>query len=117
MNYALGVNPLNRSFMCGSATIPRSIRTTAARIIPTTTTFPIPPTNRHTIYGALVGGPDSSDNYTDDRDNYVNNEVACDYNAGFTGALAGLYERMAATRWEIFPWPRRRRTSFSCWHR
>ncbi|XP_005111869.2 endoglucanase 4 [Aplysia californica] len=46
--------------------------------------------NVHTLYGALVGGPDQSDGYTDDRSNYVNNEVATDYNAGFTTAVAGL---------------------------
>ena len=45
--------------------------------------------NPHTLYGALVGGPDQSDRYTDARDNYVNNEVACDYNAGFQTAVAG----------------------------
>lgn len=50
-----------------------------------------PATARHTLYGALVGGPDSSDGYTDEVSNYINNEVACDYNAGFTGALARLY--------------------------
>nr|KAG5688844.1 hypothetical protein BaRGS_004521 [Batillaria attramentaria] len=47
--------------------------------------------NPHTLYGALVGGPDQSDAYTDARDNYVNNEVACDYNAGFQTAVAGTY--------------------------
>jgi len=41
--------------------------------------------------GAIVGGPDQGDNYDDRRDDYVKNEVACDYNAGFQGALAGLY--------------------------
>ncbi|XP_046566268.1 endoglucanase 4-like isoform X3 [Haliotis rubra] len=46
--------------------------------------------NVHTLYGAMVGGPDSSDGYKDDRSNYVNNEVACDYNAGFQAAVAGL---------------------------
>ncbi|XP_046566271.1 endoglucanase 4-like [Haliotis rubra] len=46
--------------------------------------------NVHTLYGALVGGPDDSDGYKDDRSNYVNNEVACDYNAGFQAAVAGL---------------------------
>ncbi|MBR4111918.1 MAG: glycoside hydrolase family 9 protein [Ruminiclostridium sp.] len=51
-----------------------------------------PAETRHTLFGALVGGPDSNDNYTDDRNNYINNEVACDYNAGFTGALAKLYK-------------------------
>lgn len=51
-----------------------------------------PAETRHILFGALVGGPDSNDNYTDDRNNYINNEVACDYNAGFTGALAKLYK-------------------------
>ncbi|MCR5328089.1 MAG: glycoside hydrolase family 9 protein [Saccharofermentans sp.] len=46
---------------------------------------------RHTLYGALVGGPDSSDNYTDTVSDYCMNEVACDYNAGFTGLLAAMY--------------------------
>lgn len=48
---------------------------------------------RHTLYGALVGGPDASDGYTDEVSNYNTNEVACDYNAGFTGILAKMYGR------------------------
>lgn len=51
-----------------------------------------PAETKHILFGALVGGPDSGDNYSDDRSNYINNEVACDYNAGFTGALAKLYK-------------------------
>ncbi|KAK3871811.1 hypothetical protein Pcinc_023060 [Petrolisthes cinctipes] len=46
----------------------------------------------HTLYGALVGGPTQAGDYEDDRNNYINNEVACDYNAAFTGALAALVE-------------------------
>ncbi|KAG7174918.1 Endoglucanase E-4-like 7, partial [Homarus americanus] len=30
--------------------------------------------------------------YSDDRNDYVHNEVACDYNAAFTGAIAALVE-------------------------
>ncbi len=56
-----------------------------------------PANHRHTLYGALAGGPDSSDGYTDEISNYVNNEVACDYNAGFTGALAKLYDQYGGT--------------------
>ncbi|KAK3102082.1 hypothetical protein FSP39_008602 [Pinctada imbricata] len=44
--------------------------------------------NPHVLYGALVGGPSKSDTYTDDRKDYVSNEVACDYNAGFQAAVA-----------------------------
>jgi len=50
-----------------------------------------PSTARHTLYGALVGGPDANDSYTDEVSNYNTNEVACDYNAGFTGLLAKMY--------------------------
>lgn len=50
-----------------------------------------PANTRHVLIGALVGGPNRDDSYPDDRTNYQNGEVACDYNAGFTGALAKLY--------------------------
>ncbi len=50
-----------------------------------------PSSHRHTLYGALVGGPDASGNYTDTVADYTANEVACDYNAGFTGLLAAMY--------------------------
>nr|WGC43861.1 GH9-3 [Procambarus clarkii] len=51
-----------------------------------------PGPNPHTLYGALVGGPDQSDGYTDSRQDYQHNEVACDYNAAFSGALAAMVE-------------------------
>jgi len=40
------------------------------------------------LNGALVGGPDQGGNYQDRRDDYKQNEVAIDYNAGFQSALA-----------------------------
>ncbi len=49
-----------------------------------------PANHRHTLIGALVGGPGQDDSYTDKIDDYVSNEVACDYNAGFVGALAKM---------------------------
>lgn len=48
--------------------------------------------HRHSLIGALVGGPGNDDSYSDDVSNYINNEVATDYNAGFVGALAKMYE-------------------------
>lgn len=51
--------------------------------------MPMKEPSPHVLYGALVGGPGQNDDYTDDRSNYVNNEVACDYNAAFQGAVAG----------------------------
>ena len=47
--------------------------------------------NPNLLKGALVGGPDGNDNYQDSRSDYVKNEVACDYNAGFQSALAGKF--------------------------
>jgi len=51
-----------------------------------------PGPNHQVLTGALVGGPDGQDNYVDDRNDYVKNEVATDYNAGFQGALAALHD-------------------------
>ncbi len=55
---------------------------------------PIPENHSHVLYGALVGGPRTTDDssYTDDIGDYICNEVACDYNAGFTGILARMYK-------------------------
>jgi len=49
--------------------------------------------NLHTLHGALVGGPASADDfdYVDERTDFIRNEVAMDYNAGLTGALARMY--------------------------
>lgn len=49
-----------------------------------------PNDNPQELTGALVGGPDQNDNFNDDRGDYVSNEVATDYNAGFQGAVASL---------------------------
>jgi hypothetical protein len=68
--------------------------------------------SRHTLYGALVGGPGSNDEYTDDRDNYINNEVACDYNGAFTGALAAMYLLDGGTPAANFPPPVDREAEF-----
>ena len=45
--------------------------------------------NPQVLYGALVGGPDQSGNYVDNRKDFISNEVATDYNAGFQSAVAG----------------------------
>jgi len=55
-------------------------------------TFHSPNPNFHTLTGALVGGPDENDNYVDDRTDYIQNEVATDYNAGFQSAVAALIQ-------------------------
>lgn len=56
-------------------------------------TFKSPAPNPQVLFGALVAGPagpGDAETYRDVRSDYVTNEVAIDYNSGFTGALAGL---------------------------
>lgn len=54
----------------------------------------LPDENRHVLQGAVVGGPSSGDDssYKDVRNNYETNEVACDYNACYTGMVAAVFE-------------------------
>jgi hypothetical protein len=91
INYALGQNPNNRSYVCGFGNNPPINPHHRNAHGSTSNDINSPADNLHTLYGALVGGPDSDDSYTDDRTDYVSNEVAMDYNAGFAGALARLY--------------------------
>ncbi|KAF5477984.1 hypothetical protein F2P56_004584 [Juglans regia] len=44
--------------------------------------------NPNILVGAIVGGPDSKDNFSDDRNNYQQSEPATYINAPFVGALA-----------------------------
>lgn len=54
----------------------------------------VPDYHRHTLVGALVGGPKNTDDlYVDEVEDYYCNEVACDYNAGFVGVLAKEYKQ------------------------
>ncbi|KAF8066338.1 celD [Scenedesmus sp. PABB004] len=57
-----------------------------------------PGCNPNTIYGALVGGPTKDDAYEDLRWDFEKAEVALDWNAGFTGMLAGLAD--AGVSWD-----------------
>ncbi|XP_059489525.1 uncharacterized protein LOC132204778 [Neocloeon triangulifer] len=49
-----------------------------------------PGPNPQVVVGALVGGPDEIGNYNDSRDNYSQNDVGIDYNAGFQSLVAAL---------------------------
>jgi hypothetical protein len=106
INYALGDNPRNSSYMIGfGANPPRNPHHRTAhgswwdsQTVPTET--------RHVLYGALVGGPSApNDAYTDSRSDYVMNEVATDYNAGITSALARLTQEYGGTPLANFPVP------------
>ncbi len=94
IDYILGDNPNNRSYVVGfgeNSPVNPHHRAAHGSL---TNNINDPVTNRHVLTGALVGGPSApNDNaYIDDRTNYITNEVALDYNAGFTGALARMYQ-------------------------
>ena len=104
INYALGDNPRGASFEVGfGVNPPRNPHHRTAHGSWDDNILD-PTVSRHILYGALVGGPSSNnDAYTDDRTNYTTNEVALDYNAGFTGALARLYGEYGGTPLANFP--------------
>lgn len=91
IDYALGANPAGRSYVCGFGVDPPvNPHHRTAHGAWGDSVLSSPAESRHVLHGALVGGPDSMDGYTDSRDNYINNEVATDYNALFSGCLAKL---------------------------
>ena len=51
----------------------------------------------HTLYGALVGGPDKSGKYVNDVSQYQYSEVAIDYNAGYTACLCAMVDDYGGT--------------------
>jgi endoglucanase len=110
VNYALGTNPRKGSFVVGYGTNSpqhphhRNAHSSYCGMIND------PPTHKHILYGALVGGPDSSDAYTDAIDNYTCNEVATDYNAGYTGCLMKLVNLYGGSPLAGFPQPETRDT-------
>ncbi len=89
MNYIMGDNPLGRSYIVGySHDYARHPHHRAAHGSATNSMFD-PVEHKHTLWGALVGGPDASDQHVDSTSDFIYNEVAIDYNAGAVGALAG----------------------------
>ncbi|AFY61366.1 glycoside hydrolase family 9 protein [Synechococcus sp. PCC 6312] len=93
IDYLLGDNPRNFSYMVGFGTNYALNPHHRGASGVTNINDPLP--NRHILYGALVGGPTSANDfaYQDQRNDYVANEVALDYNAGLTGALARMYQQ------------------------
>ncbi|GGM56481.1 glycoside hydrolase family 9 protein [Dactylosporangium sucinum] len=104
INYILGDNPRSSSYMIGfGANSPKNPHHRTAHGS-WTDQITNPEVSRHTLYGALVGGPSSAnDAYTDSRQDYVMNEVATDYNAGLTSALVRMYNEFGGTPLAGFP--------------
>ena len=105
INYALGQNPRNSSYVVGFGNnSPRNVHHRTAHGS-WSDNINDPVTSRHILYGALVGGPGTDDSYTDNRGDFTKNEVATDYNAGFTGALARLFQEFGGQPLANFPTP------------
>jgi len=104
IDYALGDNPRKSSYVIGFGANPPTKphhRTAHGSWLDS---IDNPVNDRHVLYGALVGGPSSAnDAYTDSRSDYVSNEVADDYNAGFSSALAVLTNEYGGTPLATFP--------------
>ena len=91
MNYVLGTNPMNRCYMVGFASNSAKNPHHRASHGSFTDSMFDPVNHRHTLWGGLVGGPDTKDYHDDATNDFVYNEVAVDYSAAFVGALAGLF--------------------------
>ncbi|KAL6749770.1 Six-hairpin glycosidase-like protein [Haematococcus lacustris] len=92
LSYMAGSNPLSQSYIVGyqPAGVSASPQRPHHRSSSCSPDFSVP--CDFDQLGALVGGPNNDDSYVDVRTDFVQNEVALDYNAGFSGALAGLQD-------------------------
>ncbi len=105
IDYMLGSNPLGRSFVVGFGSHPPRTPHHRASHGSRTNNIHSPVRQRHVAYGALVGGPGPDDTFVDDRTNTLTNEVALDYNACFTGALARMTLEYGGVALAAFPPP------------
>jgi len=114
IDYALGNNAFKRSFVCGFGTNPPvkpHHRSMHGPYLDDNGRTPV--NSRHVLYGALVGGPSQDGSFVDDRLDAVRNEVATDYNAGFSGALAWCVQQYGGTPLPDFPQPAVRDTEYT----
>jgi hypothetical protein len=101
VDYILGANPAGMSYMVGfGARYPQRVHHRGASM-PSMRDHPArigcdegfqylhsSEPDRNVLVGAVVGGPDQSDGYTDSRDNYAQAEPSTYTNAPLVGALA-----------------------------
>lgn len=103
VNYALGDNPDNFSYLIGYGDNYPSQPHHRTAHGSWKNDEKTPVNTRHILYGGLVGGPDRSGGYVDERGKYVYVEVATDYNAGFTAMLCKMVEKYGGKRDASFP--------------
>ena len=98
LDYIMGKNPENMSYIVGFGNKwPKSPHHRAANGYTSENDECKKYPNKYAVTGALVGGPNNQDKYTDILDKYQYTEVALDYNAGLVGALAGYINLTAPT--------------------
>ena len=104
-NYALGGNPNKQCYVVGYAenSPKRAHHRTAHGSWKNA--LKVPDDNRHILYGALAGGPNLDGSYNDDRQDFINNEVATDYNSGFTAMLCKMLSVYGGKSDPAFPYP------------
>jgi hypothetical protein len=90
VDYAIGTNPKNFSYIIGIGSNYCLHPSHRAANGYTYANGDNQKPAQHLLTGGLVGGPDQSDNFIDDVNQYQYTEVAIDYNAGFVGALAAM---------------------------
>ncbi|OCH90734.1 Six-hairpin glycosidase [Obba rivulosa] len=85
LDYALGNNPMEVPYVVGahpnSPANPHSALATGASPADIANIDTVPAQERYILYGALVGGPDTRGRFWDLRGDWVQSEVALDYNA------------------------------------
>ncbi len=101
MEYILGNNPMGYAYEVGYGNSYASQPHHRAAHCSATQSMEDPVKQVHTLWGALVGGPDLDDFHSDVTKDYIYNEVTDDYNAGFLGDLAGLYHFYGAEGKEL----------------
>ncbi|CDG34951.1 glycoside hydrolase family 9 [Acetivibrio thermocellus BC1] len=90
IDYILGSNPINMSYVIGyGSNYPKCPHHRAANGYTYANGDNAKPA-KNLLLGALVGGPNMSDNFIDDVNQFQFTEVAIDYNAAFVGALAAI---------------------------
>lgn len=101
MEYLMGNNPIDRCYIVGynenSAKYPHH------RAASGLTKCEDTDEQRYVLYGALVGGPDATDQHNDVTKDWIYNEVTIDYNAAFVGACAGLYNSYGTDEMTVTP--------------
>ena len=97
INYILGQNPRNCSYIGGFGNCPPQHPHHRTAHGAWNQQQANPAQERHILYGALAGSPQPDDSFNDVISDAVGNEVALDYNAGISSALARMYKEFGGT--------------------